>query len=206
MNKAFFEKALNAPRTLAPDTMSKSEKKPKIETVAEKRVLQDETRTIEIHHVTGLPRRRHADGVFPKEKTRARGHVNPPADSGAESAGGRHDGLPRKHGAAEAEPDRIPPVHSLNPDRLATKADILKSLGSNQGLTGQGRAVNHMRTQEEKGRRFGCSTSGTKPSSSPTHGMRGRRGCWRLGFESLATTSAGFAFLWGNGTTRWAAI
>jgi hypothetical protein len=27
------------------------------------------------------------------------------------------------------EPERIMSVHSLNPDRLATKADILKSLG-----------------------------------------------------------------------------
>ena len=60
---------MSAPRTLAPDAMSKSGKKPKIETVAEKRVLQDETRTVEIYHVTGLP---HADGMLmvylPKEK------------------------------------------------------------------------------------------------------------------------------------------
>src|SRR5438067_5573882 len=45
VNRAFLERALNAPRTLAPDAMSKSGKKPKIETVSEKRVLQDEMRT-----------------------------------------------------------------------------------------------------------------------------------------------------------------
>jgi glyoxylase-like metal-dependent hydrolase (beta-lactamase superfamily II) len=69
VNKPFLEKALSARRTLAPDSMSESKKKPKIETVSEKRVLQDEMRTVEIHHVVGLP---HADGMLmiylPKEK------------------------------------------------------------------------------------------------------------------------------------------
>ena len=106
VNKAFLEKALNAPRTLAPDAMSKSGKKPKIETVTEKRVLQDETRTVEIHHVDGSsPRRRHADGVSAEgEDSRLRRHVQPAAgrQSGAESTGRRHDGLPREHGAVEA--------------------------------------------------------------------------------------------------------
>src|SRR5207253_11104990 len=51
VNKGFLMKALSAPRTLGPDVMSKSGRKPQIETVAEKRVLQDETRTLEIHHV-----------------------------------------------------------------------------------------------------------------------------------------------------------
>ena len=126
-------RALSAPRTLAPDVMSKSGKKPKIEGVAEKRVLQDETRTVEIHHVTGLP---HADGMLmvylPKEKILAYADMFnlPPADNpvpnppvvGTQVFLENMDRL-------KLEPERILSVHSLNPDRLATKADITKSLG-----------------------------------------------------------------------------
>lgn len=133
VNKAFFEKALNAPRTLAPDAMSKSGKKPKIETVAEKRVLQDATRTVEVHHVVGLP---HADGMLmvylPKERILAYADMfnlptpaapvpNPPVVGTMVFL----DNIDR----LKLEPERILSVHSLNPDRLATKADILKSLG-----------------------------------------------------------------------------
>ena len=133
VNKAFFEKALNAPRTLAPDAMSKSGKKPKIETVAEKRVLQDETRTVEIHHVTGLP---HADGMLmvylPKEKLLAYADMfnlppaaNPVPNPPVVGTMVFLENMER----LKLEPDKIMSVHSLNPDRLATKADILKSLG-----------------------------------------------------------------------------
>ena len=133
-NKAFFEKALNAPRTLAPDSMSKSGKKPKIETAAEKRVLQDETRTVEIHHVLGLP---HADGMLmvylPKEKilayadmfnmpTAATGPVPNPPVVGTLVFLQNIERL-------RLEPERILSVHTLNPDRLATVADIRSSLG-----------------------------------------------------------------------------
>jgi glyoxylase-like metal-dependent hydrolase (beta-lactamase superfamily II) len=133
VNKAFLEKALNAPRTLSPDAMTKSGKKPKIETVSEKRVLQDETRTVEIHHVLGLP---HADGMLmvylPKEKILAYADMFnlPPADNPVPNppvVGTMVflDNLER----LKLEPDRIMSVHSLNPDRLATRADIQKSLG-----------------------------------------------------------------------------
>jgi glyoxylase-like metal-dependent hydrolase (beta-lactamase superfamily II) len=133
VNKAFLLTALSAPRTLAPDAMSKSGKKPKIEGVAEKRVLQDETRTVEIYHVTGLP---HADGMLmvylPKEKILAYADMFnlPPADNpvpnppvvGTQVFLENIDRL-------KIEPERILSVHSLNPDRLATKADITRSLG-----------------------------------------------------------------------------
>ena len=133
VNKAFFERALNAPRTLAPDAMSKSGKKPKIETVAEKRVLQDETRTVEIHHVTGLP---HADGMLmvylPKEKILAYADMfnlppaaNPVPNPPVVGTMVFLENMDR----LKLEPEKIMSVHSLNPDRLATKADILKSLG-----------------------------------------------------------------------------
>ena len=133
VNKSFLEKALSAKRTLAPDSMSASKNKPKIEGVSEKRVLQDDMRTVEIHHVVGLP---HADGMLmiylPKEKILAYADMFnlPPAS----------DPVPNPPVVGtmvflenierlKLEPERIMSVHSLNPDRLATKADILKSLG-----------------------------------------------------------------------------
>src|SRR5690606_4424451 len=61
VNKDFFEAALNAPRTLAPDAMSRSGRQPVIETVGDVRIFEDGTRTVEVHHIKGLP---HADGML----------------------------------------------------------------------------------------------------------------------------------------------
>jgi glyoxylase-like metal-dependent hydrolase (beta-lactamase superfamily II) len=132
-NKAFLESALTTPRTLAPDSMSKSGRKPVIETVGEKRVLQDDTRTVEIYQVLGLP---HADGnlivYLPKEKllayadmfnlpTAAAPVPNPPV-VGTQVFLANIERL-------NLQPERIMSVHSLNPDRLTNVDDIRKSLG-----------------------------------------------------------------------------
>ena len=133
VNKQFLSKALTAKRTLQPDSMTAAGKKPKIEVIEEKRVLEDETHTVEIHHVVGLP---HADGMLmvylPKEKILAYADMFnlPPADNPVPN--------PPVVGTMvflanierlKLEPEKIMSVHSLNPDRLATRADILKSLG-----------------------------------------------------------------------------
>jgi len=133
VNKAFLLKTLSAPRTLAPDVMSKSGKKPKVESVIEKRVLQDDMRTVEIHHVVGLP---HADGMLmiylPKEKILAYADMFnlPPADSPVPNPPvvGTQVFLANME-RLNLEPERLLSVHTLNPDRLATKSDITKSLG-----------------------------------------------------------------------------
>ena len=68
-NKAFFEKALNTPRTLLNDTLAKNPKKVKIETIEEKKVYSDGTRRVEFYHVYPTP---HSNGLtfafIPKEK------------------------------------------------------------------------------------------------------------------------------------------
>jgi glyoxylase-like metal-dependent hydrolase (beta-lactamase superfamily II) len=68
-NAAFFEKALNTPRTLLDDPLAKSPKKAKVETIAEKKVYSDGTRTVEFYHVYPAP---HSNGLtiayIPKEK------------------------------------------------------------------------------------------------------------------------------------------
>src|SRR4051812_32867146 len=68
-NAAFLDKALNTPRTLLNDTLAKNPKKAKIETVDEKKVYSDGTRTVELYHIYPAP---HSNGLMvayiPKEK------------------------------------------------------------------------------------------------------------------------------------------
>ena len=135
VNREFLMTALSAPRTLAPDSMSKSGKKPMIEGFkGDKRVFQDATRTFEVHVIKGLP---HADGIvigyLPKEKILVYADMfnlpppndpvpNPPVVGTMVFV----DNIER----LKLEPDRIMSIHSLNPDRLTTLAEIRASLGA----------------------------------------------------------------------------
>jgi glyoxylase-like metal-dependent hydrolase (beta-lactamase superfamily II) len=80
-NEAFFDKALNTPRTLVNDTLAKNPKKAKIEAVAEKKVYSDGTRTIEMYHAYPAP---HSNGLLiayiPKEKIVFQGDFSLPAE------------------------------------------------------------------------------------------------------------------------------
>jgi len=134
VNKAFLTTALSAPRTLAPDSMSKSGKKAVIEGFqGDKRVFQDATRTFEVHVIKGLP---HADGLvvgyLPKEKILVYADMfnlpaaatpvpNPPVVGTIVFT----ENIER----LKLTPERIMSVHSLNPDRLTTVAEINASLG-----------------------------------------------------------------------------
>jgi glyoxylase-like metal-dependent hydrolase (beta-lactamase superfamily II) len=134
VNKAFLMNALSAPRTLAPDSMSKSGKKPVIEAFkGDKRVFQDATRTLEVHVIKGLP---HADGLvvgyLPKEKILVYADMfnlpapnNPVPDPPVVGTMVFMDNIER----LKLEPERIMSIHSLNPDRLTTVAEIKASLG-----------------------------------------------------------------------------
>ena len=134
VNKAFLTSALSAPRTLAPDSMSKSGKKPVIDGFeGDKKVFQDAMRTFEVHVIKGLP---HADGLvigyLPKEKILVYADMfnlpppneavpNPPVVGTIVFV----DNIER----LKLTPDRIMSIHSLNPDRLTTLAEIKTSLG-----------------------------------------------------------------------------
>ena len=52
-NKAFIEAMASRPHTMTPDALSKNPKSAVVETVSDKRVLQDSTRTVEIYHISG---------------------------------------------------------------------------------------------------------------------------------------------------------
>jgi len=134
VNKTFLETALSAPRTLAPDSLSRSGKKPVVEGFAgDKRVFSDATRTLEIHVIKGLP---HADGLvigyLPKEKILVYADMfnlpppndpvpNPPVVGTMVFA----DNIER----LKLAPDRLLSIHALIPDRLTSVADIKASLG-----------------------------------------------------------------------------
>jgi len=79
-NEEFLDRALNTPRTLLTDGLAKNPKKAKFETVAEKKVYSDGTRTVEMYHIPPAP---HSNGLIiayiPKEKVLFQGDfsVNP---------------------------------------------------------------------------------------------------------------------------------
>jgi glyoxylase-like metal-dependent hydrolase (beta-lactamase superfamily II) len=133
VNEDFLANALSAPRTLAPDSMSRSGKKPVFETMTDKRVFQGGGRTLEIHEVRGLP---HADGMLiaylPQENIVAFAdmfNLPPPATPvpnppvvGTQVFVANLDRL----GIRDA---KIVSVHAPNPDRPIAQRDILASLG-----------------------------------------------------------------------------
>jgi glyoxylase-like metal-dependent hydrolase (beta-lactamase superfamily II) len=132
LNKGYFEKALSAPRTLAPDVMSKSGKKPVIEVVGDKRVFTDGMRTVELHHIKGLP---HADGMLiaylPKERIIAYGDIfnmpapdAPPPTVPSIAHVVMVDNLER----LKLDYDTVISVHAPNPDRPIRKADIYATI------------------------------------------------------------------------------
>ena len=68
-NEQFLERALAAPRTLVGDNLAKSNRKPNVDGVGDRRVLRGANRTIELYNVRGLE---HSDGMLmaylPNEK------------------------------------------------------------------------------------------------------------------------------------------
>ena len=84
INKEFYDKAFSAPRTLNPDRLARSQKKATVETVGDKKVLSDGTRTLELHLIKGNP---HNDGILlaflPKEKILIEVDVYTPAGANA---------------------------------------------------------------------------------------------------------------------------
>jgi glyoxylase-like metal-dependent hydrolase (beta-lactamase superfamily II) len=135
VNKAFLERAFSVPRTLVGDALAKNPRKPIIEGfTGDKRVFSDATRTFEVHVVKGLP---HADGLvigyLPKEKILVYADMfnlppangpqvpNPPVVGTMVFA----DNIAR----LGLTPERVMSIHSLNPDRLTTVAEINATLG-----------------------------------------------------------------------------
>jgi hypothetical protein len=131
-NKAYFDRALANPRTLAPDAMAKSGKKPILETVGDRRVFQDPTHTVELHHIKGLP---HADSMLiaylPKERIIAYGDMfNMPAPNAAPPTEPNiaHVVMVDNLERLKLDYDTVISVHAPNPDRPIRKADIYATI------------------------------------------------------------------------------
>jgi len=84
INKEFFEKAFSARRSLNPDRLEQSRRKANIETVADKRVISDAGRSLELHLIKDSP---HNDGILlaflPKEKIVIEADVYTPSTTNA---------------------------------------------------------------------------------------------------------------------------
>ena len=124
-NEEFLEKALNTPRTLLNDTLANNPKKAKIETVAEKKVYSDGSRTVEMYHVFPAP---HSNGLIiayiPKEKVLFQGDfsVNP-----GEPANDHVKALVPVLERLNLDFDRYINVHTSAAPQ--TKADVWKAVG-----------------------------------------------------------------------------
>jgi glyoxylase-like metal-dependent hydrolase (beta-lactamase superfamily II) len=123
-NRDFLEKALSGPRTLAGDTLAKATRKPRFETAGDRKVLRDEIRTIELHHVKNLE---HSDGMLiaflPKEKILFTGDFNIPQPGQPVSPA--IPTLVQNVERLKLDFDTHVLVHAPNPDRPQTKADLL---------------------------------------------------------------------------------
>jgi flavorubredoxin len=106
------------------DALGKAKKKPKVEGVIEKMVLQDETRTLELHHVKDLE---HSDAMLiaylPKERILFSADFNVPAPGQPVSPSIAT--LIANIERLKLDFDRHVTVHAPNPDRVLTKADLL---------------------------------------------------------------------------------
>ena len=84
VNKAFYEKMLRNPATVAPDRLARNPRAPMIEGISDKKVITDGTKTIEVHHVKGNP---HDEGLlmvyFPRERLLVQADAYAPRPPGA---------------------------------------------------------------------------------------------------------------------------
>jgi glyoxylase-like metal-dependent hydrolase (beta-lactamase superfamily II) len=137
VNRQFILNAFSTPRTLAPDGLAKSGRKPQVQGfTGDRHVFTDGTRTFELHVIKGLP---HADGLvvgyLPKERilmyadmfnlpSAAEPVPNPPVRGTMVFA----DNIER----LKLTPERVISVHALdqqNDGRSTTVAEIRASLG-----------------------------------------------------------------------------
>ena len=122
-NSRFFARALSAPRTLNPDNLARSQKKPVIESVTDTRSLSDGARTLDLHLVRDNP---HHDGMLiaflPKEKVLIETDVFTPASVVNRDVANLVDNVER----LKLDYDVILPLHgTVKPAR----ADLYAAIG-----------------------------------------------------------------------------
>ena len=126
--RGFFERAFEAPATVAPDRLAKAGRRGAVEGVRAKRVLGDGTRTVEIHHIAG---NLHADDLLmvylPKEKLLIEADVfTPPAPNAPPAPPNPNTVSFADHVAKlRLAVDHILPLHG----RIVPFAELQKAIG-----------------------------------------------------------------------------
>ena len=134
INRPFYERVFTAPRTLNPDRLSKSPRKPTFETFADRKVLTDGNQTLELHHLRGNG---HNEGFIvaylPKERILIEADAyNPPADPSAPFPTPPSPytvNLLENIDRLRLDPARIIAVHYPADGRVVTRAELLKAVG-----------------------------------------------------------------------------
>jgi glyoxylase-like metal-dependent hydrolase (beta-lactamase superfamily II) len=129
-NQAFYEKAWAAPRTLGPDRLSKSGKKPMFQAVTDQSVLQGTNkRTIQLHVLRGNPHNEQTLVAWlPTERILFQSDMmNPPAQGATvppptPTITNFYENLVR----LKIEPEQIIGGHGA---RVATRADLMAVVG-----------------------------------------------------------------------------
>jgi glyoxylase-like metal-dependent hydrolase (beta-lactamase superfamily II) len=118
INRPYYEKALNGPRTLAPDRLALSGRTMAFETFTDRKVLTDGARTIELHLIAGTP---HTDGsimaYLPAERLLIEGDIFdspgpgvPAITEGPKTAANLIDNIER----LKLRVERLLPVHAAD--------------------------------------------------------------------------------------------
>jgi len=129
-NKAFFEAAFRAPRTLVGDRLARSGRKPKVDGFAEKKVFKDDSRTLELHHIIDADVEMvHSDGILvaflPKEKILFQADFTLPA--AGQTPNPFVQSLGKNLARLKLDFDSYISVHN-NPAQQ-TRADLMKAVG-----------------------------------------------------------------------------
>jgi len=134
-NKGLYEKWFSNPRTLLiPDRLAESKKKPKFEYMGEKKILKDDTHTVELYHLNGAL---HAEDIIvaylPKAKIVVEADAfNAPAPNAPapQTINGFEKLLASELDRLKIDYSTIIPVHQpAGGDRDVMKTDLLKNIG-----------------------------------------------------------------------------
>jgi glyoxylase-like metal-dependent hydrolase (beta-lactamase superfamily II) len=127
--RAFFEGALAAPATMTPDRQQAARRKVTVESVRDKRVLTDGTRSVEIHHIAGST---HADGMLmihlPKERLLIQADAftpGPPKAAPPAKPNPNHVNLVQNIERLKLSVERILPLHG----RIVPLAELHRMIG-----------------------------------------------------------------------------
>ena len=134
INKPYYEKVWANPHTIAPDRLSQNPRKPKFETVAEKKVLTDGNQVIEIYHQQNYG---HNDGMLlvylPKLKVLIEADgFNPPAQPLTQtpaSISPYTKSLADNIDRLKLDVDRIIPIHYPANGRKVMNSELMLAVG-----------------------------------------------------------------------------